>query len=60
MFLFGTPPAEAIFGIRAARNVIAARKAKQALTETSDPQTEKAMQELEILKRKSALDPRET
>ncbi len=38
IFFLGTPPAHAIFGIRAARTAIAARKAKQALAK--DPNTD--------------------
>ena len=39
--VFGTPPAYAIFGIRAARTAIAARKAKQ-MTSSSSPTPEEA------------------
>jgi hypothetical protein len=35
-FVLDTPPAYAIFGIRAARTVMAARKAKQAASSDSD------------------------
>lgn len=49
-FLLGSPPAHAILGIRAARNVIMARKAKQTLAEEPDPQTEKSLQNLKRLK----------
>ena len=47
IFFLGTPPAHAIFGIRAARTAIAARKAKQTLAK--DPNaaaTERAHESL--------------
>jgi hypothetical protein len=44
MFL-GTPPAHAIFGIRAARTALAARKAKQQMDSSSSPTPEEAYDE---------------
>lgn len=38
-FLLEVPPAHAIFGIRAARTALAARKAKQALSSPEDEKT---------------------
>lgn len=43
--IFGTPAAYAIFGIRAARTVIAARKAKQAASSSSSASEEAYAQE---------------
>ncbi len=43
--VFGTPPAYAIFGIRAARTVIAARKASQAASSSDSTPDEKAYAE---------------
>ncbi len=57
--LLDAPPAHAIFGIRAARTALAARKAKQALAEDPNADaTEKANEELQNLERKSEARPR--
>lgn len=51
-FLLGAPPAHAVFGIRAARNVVMARKAKQALAEDPNAEaTERANENLKRLER---------
>jgi len=58
VFFCEVPEAYAIFGIRAARTVLAARKAKQALAEDPDAKaTEKANAELQLLERKSETQP---
>ena len=46
-FVFGAPPAYAIFGIRAARAVIAVRKAKQMTPSSSSASEEAYAQEKE-------------
>lgn len=38
-FILGTPPADAIFGIRAARTALAARKAKKLASSQADETT---------------------
>ena len=45
MFIFGTSPAYAVFGIRAARTVLAARKAKQMNAASSSTSEEAYAQE---------------
>lgn len=49
--VLGTPPAHAIFGIRAARTIMAARKAKKlassSQTEEANPQTNQKIQNTE-------------
>lgn len=50
LFFAETPSAHAIFGIRAARSVIAARRAKQAMAKKSDstaPATETSTEKLQ-------------
>ena len=54
IFFLGTPPAHAIFGIRAARTAIAARKAKQALAKDPNADaTERANENLARLEQGS-------
>jgi len=52
LFFAEMPAAHAVFGIRAARSVIAARRAKQALAKKSDappPATETSAEKLQRL-----------
>ncbi len=56
LFFVEMPTAHAVFGIRAARNVIAARRAKQALAKKSDatpPATETPAEKLKRLETES-------
>jgi tRNA G26 N,N-dimethylase Trm1 len=60
IFFLGAPPAHAIFGIRAARTAIAARKAKKALAK--DPNTdatERANENLARLEQESKQETQE-
>ncbi|MFA7254745.1 MAG: hypothetical protein WC133_01435 [Candidatus Omnitrophota bacterium] len=54
VFFYEVPSAHAIFGIRAARTALAARKAKQTLAEDpNDEATERANENLRRLERES-------